>query len=138
MSEPLTISGSVSSAAQTLSWGAIAAFMSGLPAEVVLGAFAGAVIFVTSATEYKIKRRLLMSLISFLSGLLAFKPTAAILIAAASVVPGITSQSFERGSVDAAGAFVVAIAAVKIGTWIYRRADNPGQLIRGSKDDDNS
>lgn len=120
---------------QTLGVATIAAWFAGVPPEVALGSLAGAVIFVTSAVEYSIKRRLLLSLLSFLCGLLLFKPIASVLIGLASVIPAI---SFERGSVDAAGAFVAAIIAVRIGERIYRRSDNPGNLISGVNDDDKS
>lgn len=120
---------------QTLGVATIAAWFAGVPPEVALGSLAGAVIFVTSAIEYSIKRRLLLSLLSFLCGLLLFKPIASVLIGLASIIPAI---AFERGSVDAAGAFVAAIVAVRIGAWIYRRSDSPGNLIRGVNDDDKS
>lgn len=134
------MSASIASTAlnQTLGIAALAAWFAGVPPEVALGALAGAIIFVTSAVEYHIHRRLLLAIFSFLCGLLFFKPIASVLIGVASIIPAITSSSFERGSVDAAGAFVAAIVAVRIGTWIYRRSDNPGQLIPGGKDDGKS
>ncbi|WP_371928274.1 putative holin [Pectobacterium sp. 21LCBS03] len=135
MPEPVTSSSGVT---QALAGTAVAAFLAGLPAEVVLGAFAGAVIFVTSATEYPIRRRCFFSLISFLAGLIAYKPAATVLMGVANAIPGITMESFERGSVDAAGAFVVAIVAVKLGQVIYRRADRPGSFLQGGRDDDHS
>ncbi|WP_220384052.1 putative holin, partial [Klebsiella pneumoniae] len=42
---------------QGLSYGALAAVIAGVPPEVALGSLAGAVIFVTSAVEYPVKRR---------------------------------------------------------------------------------
>ncbi|TAI99914.1 putative holin [Pectobacterium versatile] len=134
MPEPVT---STSGITQTLAGTAIAAFLAGLPAEVVLGAFMGAVIFVTAATEYPLRRRLFFSLVSFISGLIAYKPAATVLAGIANVIPGITMDSFERGSVDAAGAFVVAIVAVRVGQRLYHRSDRPESLV-GGKDDDNS
>lgn len=44
---------------QGLSYGALAAVIAGVPPEVALGSLAGAVIFVTSAVEYPVKRRVL-------------------------------------------------------------------------------
>ena len=41
---------------QLLSFGSLAAVIAGVPPEVALGALAGAVIFVTSAVEYPIRR----------------------------------------------------------------------------------
>ncbi|EAA9058579.1 hypothetical protein HAY23_003191 [Salmonella enterica] len=123
---------------QWLSIGSLAAVIAGVPPEVALGALAGAVIFVTSAVEYPIRRRVLLSLLSFLCGLLFYKPTASILIGAASMIPTITQDSFEKGVMFSAGAFVSAIVAVRIGIWLYHRSDNPRELIPGRKDDDNS
>ncbi|MCP6242697.1 hypothetical protein NL433_27245, partial [Klebsiella pneumoniae] len=65
-----------------------------------------------------------------------YKPTASILIGFASMIPKITQDSFERGTVYSAGAFVAAIVAVRIGIWLYHRSDNPRDLIPGGKDDD--
>lgn len=123
---------------QWFSMGSLAAVIAGVPPEVALGALAGAVIFVTSAVEYPIRRRVLLSLLSFLCGLLFYKPTASILIGAASMIPTITQDSFEKGVMFSAGAFVSAIVAVRIGIWLYHRSDNPREFIPGRKDDDNS
>ncbi|HHS9706487.1 TPA: putative holin [Raoultella planticola] len=121
---------------QGLSYGALAAVVAGVPPEVALGSLAGAVIFVTSAIEYPIRRRVLLSLLSFLCGLLFYKPTASILIGMASLFPTITQDSFERGIVYSAGAFVASIVSVRVGIWLYHRSDNPRDLIPGGKDDD--
>ena len=123
---------------QGLSYGALAAVVAGVPPEVALGSLAGAVIFVTSAIEYPIRRRVLLSLLSFLCGLLFYKPTASILIGMASLFPTITQDSFERGIVYSAGAFVASIVSVRVGIWLYHRSDNPRDLIPGGKDDDGS
>lgn len=121
---------------QGLIYGALAAVVAGVPPEVALGSLAGAVIFVTSAVEYPIRRRVLLSLLSFLCGLLFYKPTASVLIGLASMIPTITQDSFERGIVYSAGAFVASIVAVRVGIWLYHRSDNPRDLIPGGKDDD--
>ncbi|HCC6604010.1 TPA: hypothetical protein L1A56_002561, partial [Escherichia coli] len=49
---------------QWLSVSSLAAVIVGVPPEVALGALAGAVIFVTSAVEYPIRRRVLLSMLS--------------------------------------------------------------------------
>lgn len=121
---------------QGLSYGALAAVVAGVPPEVALGSLAGAVIFVTSAIEYPIRRRVLLSLLSFLCGLLFYKPTASILIGIASLFPTITQDLFERGIMYSAGAFVASIVSVRVGIWLYHRSDNPSDLIPGGKDDD--
>lgn len=123
---------------QGLSLGALASVFAGVPPEVALGALAGAVIFVTSAVEYPIKRRLLLALLSFLCGVLFYKATASILIGVASLIPTINQDSFEKGIVFSAGAFVSAIVAVRIGIWLYHRSENPRDMIPGRKDDDQS
>ncbi|HCQ1457011.1 hypothetical protein HVY81_21935 [Escherichia coli] len=120
-----------------LSLTALASVFVGIPPEVALGALAGAVIFVTSAVEYPIRRRVLLSMLSFLCGLLFYKPAASILIGIASLIPTITQDSFEKGIVFSAGAFVSAIVAVRIGIWLYHRSDNPRELIPGRKGDGN-
>lgn len=112
--------------------------LAGVPPEVALGSLSGSVIFVTSAVEYPVRRRVLLSILSFLCGLLFYKPTASILIGIASLIPTITQDSFEKGVVFSAGAFVSAIVAVRIGIWLYHRSDNPRDLIPGRKDDGNS
>ncbi|HDS4764138.1 TPA: hypothetical protein QH066_002779 [Escherichia coli] len=122
---------------QLLSLGSLAAVIAGVPPEVALGSLSGAVIFVTSAVEYPVRRRVLLSILSFLCGLLFYKPTASILIGIASLIPTITQDSFEKGIVFSAGAFVSAIVAVRIGIWLYHHSDNPRELIPGRKDDGN-
>lgn len=123
---------------QWLSMGSLAAVIAGVPPEVALGALSGAVIFVTFAAEYEIKRRLYLSVISFFCGLLFYKPTATILIGLATLVPSVTPDMFEKGIVYSAGAFVSAIVAVSFGRYVYRRSENPRELMPGSKDDDRS
>ena len=123
---------------QGLSIGALASVVVGVPPEVALGARAGAVIFVTSAVEYPIRRRLLLALLSFLCGVLFYKATASVLIGFASLIPTITQDSFEKGIVFSAGAFVSSIVAVRIGIWLYHRSENPRDLMPGRKDDDHS
>ena len=129
MSTTLTIN-------QGLSLGALASVVAGVPLEVALGSLAGAVIFVTAAVEYPIKRRLLLALLSFLCGVLFYKATASILIGIASLIPTINQDSFEKGIVFSVGAFVSSIVAVRIGIWLYHRSENPRDLIPGRNDDD--
>lgn len=123
---------------QWLSMGSLAAVIVGVPPDVALGSLAGAVIFVTSAVEYPVRRRVLLSILSFLCGLLFYKPAASVIIGIATLIPAITQESFEKGIVFSAGAFVSAIVAVRIGIWLYHRSDNPRELIPGRKDDGNA
>lgn len=82
---------------QGLSMSALMSVFAGVPPEVALGALAGAVIFVTSAVEYHIRRRVLLSMLSFLCGLLFYKPAASILIGIASLIPTITRTLLKKG-----------------------------------------
>lgn len=134
----MSASMTVSDVNQGLSIGALGAWLVGVPSEVVIGSLAGAVIFVTFAAEYPIKRRLLLAVISFFCGLLFYKPTATILIGLAAMLPGMTPDMFEKGVVFSAGSFVSSIVAVRIGSWLYHRSENPRDLIPGRKDDDQS
>ncbi|MFQ7390077.1 MAG: putative holin [Escherichia sp.] len=122
---------------QWLSMSSLAAVIAGVPPEVALGALAGAVIFVTSAVEYPIHRRVLLSMLSFLCGLLFYKPAASILIGIASLIPTITQDSFEKGIVFSA-CICVGNRRVRIGIWLYHRSYNPRELIPGRKDDGNA
>ena len=79
---------------------------------------------------------MLLALLSFLCGVLFYKATASILIGIACMIPTITQDSFEKGIVFSAGAFVSSIVAVRIGIWLYHRSENPRDLIPGRKDDD--
>ncbi|HCP9430664.1 TPA: hypothetical protein OF685_003811 [Escherichia coli] len=123
---------------QSIGVGGMIAFIAGVPPEVALGSLSGAVIFITSAVEYPVRRRVLLSMLSFLCGLLFYKPTSSILIGVASLIPTITQDSFEGGVAFSVGAFVSAIVAVRIGIWLYHRSDNPRELIPGRKDDGNA
>lgn len=123
---------------QGLSVGALATVLIGTPPEVAIGALMGAVIFVTFASEYPIRRRLVLAVVSFILGLLFYKPTASILIGIATIFPTITQDSFEKGVVWSAGAFVSSIVSVGVGIWLYHRSGNPREFIPGSKDDDKS
>lgn len=134
MSATMTVSG----VNQGLSLTAVAAWLSGVPLEVAVGSLAGAVIFVTFAVEYPIKRRLYLALLSFLCGLFLYKPTAIILIGFATLIPSVTPDMFEKGIVHSAGAFVSSIVAVGLGKYVYHRSENPRDAIPGRKDDDNS
>lgn len=117
MPEPIT----TSTATTALSGFAFLSYFAGLSPEVVLGAFSGAVIFVTSATEFPVRRRLLLSCVSFIAGVIMCRPVSIILIGLARNL-GIDPLAFERGSVDAAGALVSAIVSVKIGIRMYGKA----------------
>jgi hypothetical protein len=56
-----------------------------------------------------------------------------ILIGLASNASRRDSDMFEKGVVFSAGAFVSSIVAVRIGSWLYHRSENPRDLIPGEK-----
>ncbi|MFQ6256129.1 hypothetical protein HB991_13625 [Yersinia mollaretii] len=126
MPEPLTTAG----ATAVLGGTALVGFWSGLDAEVVLGAFAGTVIFVTSAVEFPIKRRLILSLVSFIIGIITYRPVAAFII---DFLP----TGYDRGA-DAAGALLSAVIAVRLLMAFYGRAGNPGAIFKRGGDDEQS
>lgn len=122
---------------QGLSLSALMSVVAGVPPEVALGALAGAVIFVTSAVEYPIKRRLLLAFISFFCGLLFYKPTATLLIGFSSVFPASPQICLRKGLRTQQGRLflqsllLVSVLAVSP-FWKSTRPD-PGR-----KDDDRS
>ncbi|WP_447875180.1 phage holin family protein [Serratia fonticola] len=103
MIEPVTTSTALKG---TLTGMAIASFLAGLPADVVLGAFSGALMFVVSSSEYSGRSRIILAVGSFVAGLTMYKPAAAWII---DFLPA----SYDRGA-DAAGAFLIAGCAVRL------------------------
>lgn len=103
---------------------AAGAYLSGLPAEVVLGSFAGALIFIVSATEYSTFRRLVLALASFVCGISMYHPVT-------GMIHAWLPFTGEGQMADAVSAFVVACIAVKTGCWLYRR--EPGKFLKGDK-----
>ncbi|WP_337263333.1 MULTISPECIES: putative holin [unclassified Serratia (in: enterobacteria)] len=125
MAEPLT---ATTAATGTVTGVAFLSFFAGLPADVVLGAFAGAIIFVVFASEYGVRSRIVLAIGSFSAGLIAYKPVAAIII---DKLPGV----YDRGA-DAAGALIAAACAVPFLMMI----NNSGSFLRkkgGSNDNRN-
>ncbi|KFK98115.1 hypothetical protein IV04_14570 [Serratia sp. Ag1] len=81
-------------------------FFAGLPADVVLGAFAGAILFVVSASEYGIRSRVILAIGSFTAGLTMYKPAAAWIV---DFLPA----GYDRGA-DAAGALLAAGCVIRL------------------------
>lgn len=117
MAEPI----STSSASATLAAVGLLALFPGVPAESVLGAFAGAVVFILSSQELTLIRKAAFFLVSFVTGVIA-GPTVASLLASAApasvkVSPGV-------------GAMVAAAVIVKLLQWLIRRANDPDAVLR--------
>lgn len=113
-------------AANTLTGMALASFLAGLPADVVLGAFAGAILFVVSVSEYSVKSRLILAVGSFTAGITMYKPAAGLILDWLPV-------TYDRGA-DAAGALIAAGCVVRILMMIN---NSSGILKRKGGSDDN-
>ncbi|KFK95040.1 MULTISPECIES: putative holin [unclassified Serratia (in: enterobacteria)] len=124
MAEPVTTTTTVAGGAVT--GVAIMTFFAGLPADVVLGAFAGAILFVASASEYGIRSRLILALGSFIAGITMYKPAAALVIVA-------LPATYDRGA-DAAGALLAAGCVLGVLMGINKR----NAKKKGGDDADNS
>ncbi|CQD77919.1 Uncharacterised protein [Yersinia intermedia] len=81
MAEPVTTT-TAAVAGGAVTGIAVMTFFAGLPADVVLGAFAGAILFVASASEYGIRSRMILAIGSFIAGITMYKPAASMIIAA--------------------------------------------------------
>lgn len=96
--------------------------LSGLDAGVVIGSFAGAVVFVLSASEFPIWKRLVFFGISFVLGVL----TAGF---AASMISTVTPDSV---SVEKPiGALVASASVVRILMFIISKSSNPTLNFKG-------
>lgn len=114
-------------AAKVLTTMAFTSFLAGLPADVVLGAFAGAILFVVSASEYSVKSCFILAIGSFTAGITMYKPAAGLIITWLPV-------SYDRGA-DAAGAFFAAACVVRLLMTINQRSG--GFLNKKGGNDDN-
>ncbi|EMF6289699.1 TPA: hypothetical protein I8374_002052 [Serratia marcescens] len=118
MSEPVT-----STAAGTYMIGGItiAGLVAGADTGVIIGAFAGAVIYVLSAADLSIWHRLASFLASFMIGTLA---------------AGFVTDAINYMTPDAIhaerplGAVVAAAVAVRIFMYISKQSENPGQWFK--------
>ncbi|CQD79189.1 Uncharacterised protein [Yersinia intermedia] len=103
MAEPVTTTAVAGGAVTGV---AVMTFFAGLPADVVLGAFAGAILFVVSASEYGIRSRIILAIGSFTAGLTMYKPAAAWIV---DFLPA----GYDRGA-DAAGALLAAGCVIRL------------------------
>lgn len=121
MAEPVSstaVTGSVFSVA-------ILSMFPGMEAAVVLGAFAGAVVFVLSSSDLSIAAKAASFIVSFIAGCIGADFMAGLI---ASLTPQPVQVS------EGVGALLAASLAVKLLLWLIRKADNPEDLIgRGRK-----
>lgn len=112
----------VSSSAATAAVGAITllSLLPGVPVNVVIGAFAGAVAFVMASHDLSLGKKAGFFLISFLSGCLSAHMVTGLI---ASVLPKQIDVN------EGVGALLAATLSVKLLLWLIRRADNPPDLF---------
>lgn len=123
MSEPLS---GTAGAGLALAGVSIFGWFSGLDFGVVFGAFAGAMFYVTSATDLTLLRRASYFCVSFMGGLLGAGVMGSKLT---------TWLGYSDKPLDALGALIIAAIAVQLLTFASNRAKNPTSLIdrwRGS------
>lgn len=116
MPEPVSTSGM---ATPLLMSATFVGLWSGADAGVVIGAFAGAVVFVLSAAEFPVWKRLLFFIVSFVMGILGAGFTASIIDA---FLP-------DQVVVDKPiGALVAAASVISLLLFIISKAKNPPTL----------
>lgn len=116
-----------STATAAVATAAILAMFPGIDAGIVLGAFAGASVFVLSSTDYSALKKMAYLAISFISGVLA-APLASGLLA--TVLPPNVQAS------PAVGALLSASLTIKLLHWLIDGAGDPLSFIgklRGGK-----
>ena len=116
----------VSSGAITTSLATVTALslLPGTCAPVVLGAFAGAVVFVVSSSDLSLTRKIVFLIISFVAGCLC-APMVAQLID--RVLPEPVDVS------EGVGALVASALAVRLLLWLIRCAENPSEWLERFK-----
>ncbi|MCL6262186.1 putative holin [Craterilacuibacter sp. RT1T] len=121
MAEPISstaVTGSVFSVA-------LLSMFPGVEAAVVLGAFAGAVVFVLSSSDLGLVAKAASFVVSFIAGCIGSGFMS-------GLVAALTPQAVQVP--EGVGALLAAALAVKLLLWLIRKADNPEELIgRGRK-----
>ena len=116
MTEPITstyATGAVTSLA-------VISLFPGIDAAIVLGAFAGAVVFVLTSDDLTLFKRLGFMAISFIAGCLAAQTVADLL---SSFIPKVVVS-------NGIGALVAAAISVRLLLWLIKRANDPTGLFR--------
>lgn len=116
----------VSSTATTASLLAVAilAIFPGIDPAVVLGAFAGASVFVISSSELTLFKRIGFFLVSFTAGMIAARMVA-------GVIDSLLPAQIEVA--DGVGALIAAALAIKLLLYLIRMADDPAKALRDIK-----
>jgi hypothetical protein len=114
----------VSSTATTATLAAVAglSMLPGIDAAVVLGAFAGAAVFVLSSDSLSLVKRAVFFVASFIAGLVA-----------AAGVASLLARWLPIEASPGVGALLAAALAVKVLLWLIRLADDPAAAVRGIK-----
>ena len=100
------------------------ALFPGLDAGAVLGAFAGAAVFVMSSSELTTRRKLAFLALAFVAGLIAAPMASALL---ATILP-------DRVQVSAGvGALLASALVIKVLIRLINKADNPADLLSSLK-----
>lgn len=116
MAEPIT-SGTASVALGAVT---LLALFPGLQAETVLGAFAGAVVFVLSAKDLSLPLKAAFWLLSMIAGVVCAATVAALM---SSVLPSKVIVS------SGVGALVAASVVIRLLLWLIRRAEAPDAAL---------
>lgn len=103
------------------------ALFPGLDAGSVLGAFAGASVFVMSSNDLGTVRKLAFLGLAIVAGLIAAPMAAALL---STIVPKGVQVS------AGVGALTASALVIKVLIWLINKADNPASLLAGLKGDD--
>ncbi|WP_199103177.1 phage holin family protein [Aquitalea sp. ASV11] len=116
----------VSSTATTASLLAVAllTLFPGMDPDVVLGAFAGASVFVISATDLPLFKRFTFFILSFTAGLLAARMVAGIID---------TALPAEIEVAESVGAMAASALAIKLLLWLIQLAEDPAKAVRDIK-----
>lgn len=92
----------------------------GIQAAVVLGAFAGSVVFVMTSTDLTRLKKAVFFAISFIAGILGAP-------IAAAIIAGLLPDRIDVN--EGVGALVGASVAVRLLLWLIGHAENPSDLI---------
>ena len=99
---------------------AILSMFPGIEAAVVLGAFAGAVVFVLSSSDLSIAAKAASFIVSFIAGCIGAGFMA-------GLIGALTPQPVDVP--DGVGALLAAALAVRLLMWLIRKAEDPEALI---------
>lgn len=116
MAEPI----STSAATATLAVVSLVAMFPGISAEIVLGAFAGAVVFVLSAKELSVRLKLAFFMLSMIAGIVCASMAAQLL---ASVLPARVVVS------NGVGGLLASSIVIRLLLWLINRAQDPSAAL---------